>query len=100
MNGNHDVVIEVLSWLEPREIGRAAVISRMYHKADRTPLLWFHVYSRLFRGHLPAPPRFDAIRRGAATAASCAAPSSGRTSRATASARRTTAAGWGTGEAG
>lgn len=54
MNGNDDVVIEVLSWLEPREIGRAAVISRMYHKADRTPLLWFHVYSRLFRHHLPA----------------------------------------------
>ena len=68
MNGNDDVVIEVLSWLEPREIGRAAAISRMYHKADRTPLLWFHVYSRLFRHHLPAPPRFRDIRRGAATA--------------------------------
>ncbi len=68
MNGNDDVVIEVLSWLEPREIGRAAVISPLYHKADRTPLLWFHVYSRLFRHHLPAPPRFRDIQRGAATA--------------------------------
>jgi hypothetical protein len=67
MNGNDDVVIEVLSWLEPREIGRAAAISRMYHKADRTPLLWFHVYSRLFRHHLPAPPIRD-IQCSAATA--------------------------------
>ncbi len=63
-----DVLLEVLSCLEPREIGRAAAISRAYHKADRTPLLWFHVYSRLFRDHLPAPPRFRDIRRGAATA--------------------------------
>ena len=63
-----DVQLEILSCLEPREIGRVAAVSRMCHKADRTPLLWFHVYSRLFRDHLPAPPRFDAIRRGAATA--------------------------------
>ena len=63
-----DVLLEVLGWLEPREIGHAAAISRAYNKADRTPLLWFHVYSRLFRDHLTAPPRFDAIRRGAATA--------------------------------
>ena len=63
-----DVLLEVLSCLEPREIGRAAAISRAYHKADRTPLLWFHVYSRLFRHHLPAPPRFRDILRGAATA--------------------------------
>ena len=63
-----DVQLEVLSCLEPREIGRVAAVSRLCHKADRTPLLWFHVYSRMFRGHLPAPPRFRDIRGGAATA--------------------------------
>ena len=63
-----DLRLEVLSWLEPREIGRAAAVSRAGRNADRTPLLWFQVYSRLFRHHLPAPPRFRDILRGAATA--------------------------------
>ena len=63
-----DLRLEVLSWLEPREIGRIATVSRAGRNADRTPLLWFQVYSRLFRHHLPAPPRFRDILRGAATA--------------------------------
>ena len=63
-----DLRLEVLSCLEPRDIGRIAAVSRAGHNADRTRLLWFQVYSRLFRHHLPEPPRFRDILRGAATA--------------------------------
>eukprot|EP00629_Pelagomonadales_sp_RCC1024_P012158 CAMPEP_0119265738 /NCGR_PEP_ID=MMETSP1329-20130426/4449_1 /TAXON_ID=114041 /ORGANISM="Genus nov. species nov., Strain RCC1024" /LENGTH=374 /DNA_ID=CAMNT_0007265585 /DNA_START=116 /DNA_END=1237 /DNA_ORIENTATION=+ len=67
------VLFEVLGCLGPRDVGKATAVARPFRDAAEAPLLWLHLYSALYRDHLPKPPGFREVRQGAVASLELAA---------------------------
>jgi hypothetical protein len=61
------VLLEVMHALPPKDLAICRVVSRSLHQIASSSLLWFRVYSTVYRGNFKPPPSFTELAAGTLT---------------------------------